>query len=41
MPSPVLADILGLSPDNAARWAALSARDWSQYAAQRTASRTE
>ena len=41
MPSAVLADILGRSPSNAGRWAALSAHDWSQYTAQRTASLTE
>lgn len=35
MPIPVLADLLGLAPNTAARWAALAARDWSQYAALR------
>jgi hypothetical protein len=35
MPSAVLADVLGRSPGNAARWAALSAHDWNQYTAQR------
>jgi len=41
MPSAVLADILGRSPSNAGRWAALSAHDWSQYTAQRAAFLTE
>jgi len=41
MPSSVLADILGRSRTNAARWAALSSRDWGQYTAQRAASLTE
>ena len=41
MPSSVLADILGRSRTSAARWAALSAHDWSQYTAQRAASLTE
>jgi hypothetical protein len=41
MPSSVLADILGLSRNNPARWAVLSSRDWSQYTAQRVASLTE
>jgi hypothetical protein len=35
MPGPVLADLLGLSPVTATRWATLAARDWSQYAAMR------
>lgn len=35
MPVPVLADLLGLSPNTAVRWAALAARDWSQYTAIR------
>lgn len=35
MPSPVLADVLGRTPANAARWAALAARDWTRYTAQR------
>ena len=37
MPAPILADLLGLSPITAGRWAALAARDWSQYAAMRRA----
>lgn len=35
IPTPVLADLLGLSPVTATRWASLAARDWSQYAAMR------
>ena len=38
MPSPVLADLLGLHAQTANRWAALSAHDWSQYTAQRVPS---
>lgn len=37
MPTPILADILGLAPNTATRWAALAARDWSTYTAQREA----
>src|SRR5665647_2665533 len=37
MPSAILADTLGRSPGTAARWAALSARDWAHYTAQRAA----
>lgn len=37
MPVPILAELLGLAPTTATRWAALSARDWSQYAAMRRA----
>jgi hypothetical protein len=29
IPAPVLADMLGLTPHTAIRWAALAARDWS------------
>jgi hypothetical protein len=35
IPTPVLAELLGLSPSTATRWATLAARDWSQYAALR------
>ncbi len=35
MPAPVLADLLGLAPQTAVRWAALAARDWAQYTAIR------
>jgi hypothetical protein len=35
MPAPVLADLLGLAPATASRWAKLAARDWSQYTAMR------
>jgi hypothetical protein len=35
IPTPILADILGLAANTATRWAALAARDWSQYTAQR------
>ncbi|CCG02356.1 hypothetical protein [Blastococcus saxobsidens] len=37
MPVPILAELLGLSTNTATRWAALAARDWSQYAAMRRA----
>ncbi|WNV75269.1 hypothetical protein [Geodermatophilus sp. DSM 44513] len=37
MPVPILAELLGLSPNTATRWATLAARDWSQYAAMRRA----
>ena len=37
IPSPVLADLLGLAPTTATRWAALAARDWSSYTAMRAA----
>lgn len=35
MPAPVLADLLGLNPQTAVRWAALAARDWAQSTAVR------
>ena len=35
IPTPILADILGLAPKATVRWAALAARDWSQYTAMR------
>jgi hypothetical protein len=35
VPTPILADILGLGTNTAARWATLAARDWSQYTAAR------
>ena len=35
IPTPILADILGLAPKTTVRWAALAARDWSQYTALR------
>jgi hypothetical protein len=35
IPTPILAELLGLSPTTATRWATLAARDWSQYAAMR------
>ena len=37
MPTPILTEILGLSPSTATRWAALAARDWSAYTTQRDA----
>ena len=37
MPVPIVAELLGLSPNTATRWATLAARDWSQYAAMRRA----
>lgn len=35
MPTPILADVTGLAPNTATRWAALASRDWSYYTAQR------
>jgi hypothetical protein len=35
IPTPILGELLGLSPITATRWATLAARDWSQYAAMR------
>lgn len=35
IPTPVLAEILGLGTNTAVRWATLAARDWSQYTALR------
>ncbi|MFI9538341.1 hypothetical protein ACIG56_34560 [Nocardia fusca] len=35
LPTPVLAELLGISPTTASRWAALSARTWAQYTAMR------
>jgi hypothetical protein len=35
IPTPILAELLGLSPTTATRWDALAARDWSQYTALR------
>jgi len=35
IPTPILAEMLALHPNTAARWAALAARDWSRYIAQR------
>lgn len=35
IPAPVLAEIAGITPNAAIRWAALAARDWSQYTATR------
>lgn len=39
--TPILAEILGLHPHTAVRWAALAARDWTQYAAMRRSSNRE
>lgn len=36
MPTPILAELLGLSPVTAGRWAELSARTWAQYTAIRS-----
>lgn len=36
IPAPVLADITGMVPTVAIRWAALAARNWSQYTAARS-----
>jgi hypothetical protein len=38
IPTPVLAELLGLNNNTAVRWATLAARDWSQYTARRKAS---
>lgn len=35
MPTPILAEILGLGTNTAVRWATLAARDWNRYAALR------
>jgi hypothetical protein len=35
VPAPVLADLIGIAPKTAVKWAALAARDWSQYTADR------
>ncbi len=35
IPAPVLAEITGITPNAAIRWAALAARDWSRYIADR------
>jgi hypothetical protein len=37
IPTPVLAELLGLNNNTAVRWATLAARDWSQYTAIRKA----
>lgn len=37
IPTPVLADLLGITPGNATQWAKLAARDWSNYVATRPA----
>lgn len=37
IPTPVLADLLGITPGNAIQWAKLAARDWSNYVATRPA----
>lgn len=39
MPTPVLAELLGISPITAGRWAALSARTWVHYTAMRHSAR--
>ncbi|MEU2042690.1 zinc ribbon domain-containing protein [Nocardia niwae] len=41
MPTPVLADLLGLSTTTAARWAVAAAAPWGQYAAQRHQARDD
>jgi hypothetical protein len=35
MPAPVLAELIGITHDNAAAWARLAARDWTGYIAER------
>jgi len=39
IPTPVLADLLGISRGTATRWAPLAARDWSGYVARRSPAR--
>jgi len=41
IPTPVLAELLGLGANTAVRWATLAARDWSQYAATRLPTHTD
>jgi hypothetical protein len=36
LPSPVLADLLGIHPTTAGRWADLASRNWHAYLATRT-----
>ncbi|MDR2565259.1 MAG: hypothetical protein LBC97_04210, partial [Bifidobacteriaceae bacterium] len=38
IPAPVLADLIGIHPNTAVKWAALSARDWAGYIRDRTES---
>ncbi len=35
IPTPVLADLIGIAPNTAVKWSALTARSWSTYIAQR------
>jgi hypothetical protein len=39
IPAPILADLVGISAGEAAAWAKLAAREWSDYVANRTARR--
>jgi hypothetical protein len=39
MPTPILADILGLATNTSVRWATLAARDWSYYTSLRLSDR--
>jgi integrase len=41
LPTPVLAELLGISPTTASRWAAPSARTWAQYTAMRRGDRPD
>jgi hypothetical protein len=36
VPTPLLADMLGIDENTAVRWAALAGRSWNGYIAQRT-----
>ncbi len=36
VPAPVLAELIGIADKTAVKWAALAARDWSAYIAQRS-----
>jgi hypothetical protein len=38
IPAPVLADLIGIHPNTAVKWAALAARDWTGYIRDRAAS---
>ena len=41
IPTPILAEILGLATNTSVRWATLAARDWGQYTALRRAEHRE
>lgn len=35
IPAPILAELVGISQNNAAKWVALAARDWATYISHR------